>query len=105
MLANGDTTGMSEIREWSSWSSRSPGSPNARDPGHPPSVARFTSLGPGPPAAMDMTGVGLIRRPAHRDKAAMNGAQPLKVHGDSTGLRGGPPAVVLCKPNGREMRV
>src|ERR1035437_7572237 len=32
--------------------SRSPESPNARDPGHPPSVARFTPLGSGPPAEM-----------------------------------------------------
>jgi hypothetical protein len=30
--------------------------------------------------------------PAHRDKAAMNGAQLLKAHGDSSGLMNGSPA-------------
>jgi hypothetical protein len=37
---------------------------------------------------------GLTRRPAHRDRAAMNGAQLLKAHFDSSGLMSGPPAVV-----------
>jgi hypothetical protein len=41
---DGDTTGKSEIREWCGRDSRSPGCPNARHPGHPPFVARFTSL-------------------------------------------------------------
>jgi hypothetical protein len=40
-----------------------------------------------------LTAHGLIRRPAHRDETAMNGVQPLKAHGDSSGLMSGPPAV------------
>jgi hypothetical protein len=35
----------------------------------------------------------LGRPPAHRDKTAMNGAQLLIAHGDSSGLMSGPPAV------------
>ena len=34
--------------------------------------------------------------PAHRDKAAMNGAQLLMAHGDSSRLMNGPPAFVRC---------
>ena len=34
----------------------------------------------------------IIRRPAHRENAAMNGPQLLMAHGDSSGLMGGAPA-------------
>ena len=42
-------------------------------------------------------GQGLIGRPAHRDEAAMNGAQPLTARGVSWGLMGGhlPPSKIL----------
>jgi hypothetical protein len=36
--------------------------------------------------------------PAHRDKTAMNGAQLLITHGDSSGLMCGPPAYLPSIP-------
>jgi len=47
---------------------------------------------PGAPVTMDGARGELNGRPAHRDDAAMNGAQLLKFRGDSSGLMGGPPA-------------
>jgi len=43
--------------------------------------------------------VGSGHTPAHRDRAAMNGAQLSMVHGDSSGLMTGAPAAV-CRAEG-----
>ena len=51
-------------------------------------MSEYPDLGHRRPSAL-----GLTRRPAHRDKS-MNGAQPLKAHGDSSGLMSGLPAVL-----------